>query len=291
MENNLKLTFNKTRVVNLFGKEITLKNYICSLNGEAYREKPKDIKLQLTICPTSFCNASCPFCIAVNTDKREFVDLAKLKNCLEKLKEENIVRGISFTGGEPFTDVRLLNNIINLIFEIFGESMEVSVTTNGINLEKIRDIEMLSHLEALHISRHHYNDEINRKFFGIDVPSNEKLSEILHSFPFKDLFVLNCLLLKDYIGTPDEAHKFMDFAIDSGAGKVAFISCIPINDFSREQTIDYRNVLLDDDDALLFLRGYRDFNFCNCRDGVYASPSGKLIEFYGRNTSGEKCSN
>ncbi len=279
----------KTRTVNVLGKELKLKNYVCSADGIHYKQKPEDIQLQLSICPTSFCEATCPFCIAKNTNQKQFVDLVRLEECLKRLYDENLVRGISFTGGEPFTDVRLLNDIINLVYKTFGNSIEVSVTTNGTNLHRMHEIEMLSYLEALHISRHHYDDRINSELFGVRVPTKDELSEILHSVSYKDLFVLNCMLLKDYIGTQEDVHKFLDFAIEVGAGKVAFMACSPVNDFAKEQTMDYTTVLRSDDISLLFTRGFQDFDLCRCQDGVYASATGEIIEFYGRNTSGINC--
>ena len=279
----------KTRTVSVLGKTLQVKNYICSSDGIHYKQKPKDVRLQLSICPTSFCSAKCPFCIAKNTHQKQFIDLIKLEECLKRLRAEDIVRGVSFTGGEPFTDVALLNETINLVFEVFGTGIEVSVTTNGANLHRMHEIEKLSYLDALHISRHHYNDQINADFFGVRVPTKKELSDILHSVSYKDLFVLNCMLLKDYIGTQEEAHKFLDFAIEVGAGKVAFMSCSPVNEFARAQTMDYTEVLRADDPALLFTRGFQDFDYCRCQDGVYVSETAEIIEFYGRNTSAGDC--
>ncbi len=279
----------QTRTVTVFGKELKVKNYICSSDGINYVQKPKTLQLQLSICPTSFCEASCPFCIATNTQLKHFLDIHKLEECLKRLQAENLVRGISFTGGEPFTDMKLLNDSINLIYKIFGTDMEISITTNGANLHRMHEIEMLSYLDALHISRHHYDDRINECLFGVPVPTKEKLSEILHSVKYKDLFVMNCMLLKDYIGTQVEVHKFLDFAIDIGAGKVAFMTCAPINDFAKVQTMDYTEVLRSDDPSLLFTRGFQDFSFCKCQDGVYVSEEGEIIEFYGRSTNVSTC--
>lgn len=279
----------KTRTVNVLGKELKLKNYVCSSDGIHYNQKPEDIQLQLSICPTSFCGASCTFCIAKNTKQKQFVDLCKLEECLKRFSDENLIRGVSFTGGEPFTDIKLLNDIINLVFKTFGNSAEISVTTNGTNLHRMHEIEMLSYLDALHISRHHYDDRINAELFGIRVPTKDELSEILHSVSYKDLFVLNCMLLKDYIGTQDDVHRFLDFAIEVGAGKVAFMACSPINDFAKEQTMDYTTVLKANDPDLLFTRGFQDFDLCRCQDGVYASATGEIIEFYGRNTNVSDC--
>ncbi len=279
----------KTRTVTVFGKKINLKNYLCSPDGVNYKQKPEDIKVQVSVCPTSYCAAACPFCIANDTDVRQFIDVKKLEKVLRQLDAQGIVRGISITGGEPFTDVGLLNETVNLVFDVFGESIEVSLTTNGINLHRMHEIEMLSYLDALHISRHHYDDGINQRIFGISVPTKDELSEILHSVSYRDLFVLNCMLLKDYVGTTEEIHKFLDFAIEVGAGKVAFIACSPANDFAREQTMDYTTVLREDDPSLLFTRGYRDFDVCRCQDGIYASGTGEIIQFYGRNTNATDC--
>ena len=255
----------RTRKITLFGKELQVKDYICSEDGIHYRRKPEDIKLQLSICPTSFCSAHCPFCIAKNTGKKDRIDLKKLEAVLEKLKEEKIVRGVTFTGGEPFTDVGLLNETINMVFEILGLDCEISITTNGSNIKELTRIERLVYVDALHISRHHYDDRINQSLFGIEVPSSDVLKEVLHSVTYRDLFVFNCMMLKSYINSPAEAHKFMDYAIEMGAKKVAFIACIPINDFARRETMNYEEILRDDDPSLLFTRGYQDYEYCKCR--------------------------
>lgn len=279
----------RTRRVCVLGKQLELKNYICSQDGVHYPPKPEQIKLQLTICPTAYCAAACPFCIATNTASRDCVDLKKLEGVLMRLKQEQLVRGVSISGGEPFTDVELLDRVITLVYEILGFDTEISVTTNGIQLHRIHEITHLEKLDALHISRHHYDDAINRSIFGIDVPTKEQLKTILHSVTYRDLFVLNCMLLKDYIGTAEQARAFLDFAIEVGAGKVAFIGCAPVNTFAREQALPYSQVLRQADPSLLFTRGFQDYEFCKCQDGVYVSAQGEIIEFYGRDTYADGC--
>lgn len=288
---NSCVSCDRTRTIWLFDKEIQVKDYICSEDGIHYCRKPEDIKLQLSICPTTYCNANCPFCIAKNTKQKQWIDLKKLEAVLRKLKEANIVRGVSFTGGEPFTDAALLNEIINMIFDILGLDCEISITTNGTNIKEISKIERLPYIDALHISRHHYDDGINRSLFGCaEVPSSEVLKEVLHSISYRDLFVFNCMMLKSYINSPEEAHKYLDYAIEMGAKKVAFMACIPINDFARRETMGYEEILLKDDPSLLFTRGYQDYEYCKCQDGIYLSPKGELIEFYGRKTDDSDCS-
>ena len=87
-------------------------------------------------------------------------------------------------------------------------------------LDKLTQLQNLRYIDAVHISRHHYDDEINRELFGgADVPGGKQLKEIIGSVTFRDIFVLNCMLLRDYINSPEEAHRFLDFAIDTGAPK------------------------------------------------------------------------
>ena len=277
------------RRVTVLGKELLLKDYICSADGVHYACKPEQIKTQLSICPTDFCAASCFFCIAKNIRSTARIDLKKLEYVLRRLKDENIVRGVSITGGEPFTDVKLLDETITLVFDVLGQGTEISLNTNGFALHRMHELRGLERLDALHISRHHDDDEINNHMFGMKMPGHEELRRILRSVSYRDLFVLNCLLLKGGIATPEDAHRFLDFAIDVGAGKVSFITPTPVNDDVAVRRVDYSQVLRPDDPALLFTRGYTDYGFCRCQDGVYASKDGQIIEFYGRCTTPADC--
>ena len=281
---------NKTRLVNILEKEVSVKNYICSADGVHYKKKPGKVKLQLTVCPTSYCPGNCPFCIAKDTKAKRKLDIDKFAHVMRRLKEEDRVRGVKISGGEPFYDVGLLNEVVSVLFEVFGYVFEVSISTNGIGLERLHEIKELSRLETIHISRHHYDDGINESLFGgAFVPSVDKLKEIVSSVDFKDIFVFNCMLLKGYIDSPEEAHKFLDFAIEMGVPKVGFMTCSPINDFAASRTIPYEFVINDDDPTLLFIRRFFEYDICRCRDGVYASADGEIVEFYVRSTNTSDC--
>ena len=283
-------TENRTRTVAVLGKPVTVKNYICSEDGVHYKKKPENVQLQLSVCPTSYCPGSCPFCIAKNTKSKRKLDISRFSDVMRRLKAEDRVRGVKITGGEPFYDVCLLNEVICALYEIFGYELEISVSTNGFQLDQLHRIRDLQYIDAIHVSRHHYDDEINKKLFGgADVPAGEKLKEIVSTVSYKDLFVFNCMLLKGYIDSPEEAHKFLDFSIKTGVPKVGFMTCSPINGFAKRHTLPYESVLDGSDPSLLFTRGFFDYEFCHCRDGVYASPYGEIVEFYGRSTNTDGC--
>lgn len=279
----------RSRKYTVLGKQLSIKNYLCSEDGVNYPLRPEKAKLMLSICPTAFCNASCKFCIATNTHKKQKADLVKLEKVLRLLKEEDVVQSLSFTGGEPFYDIGLLDSIVSMVFDIFGKTLEVSISTNGTGLRDIHKIKDLKYVDAIHVSRHHYDDEINNSIFGIKMPSKQELTEIVSTVSFKDIFVFNCMLLKDYINSREEAHNFLDFSIDVGVPKVAFMTCTPINDYAREQSIDFRSVITEDDPMIMFTRGFQDYEFCRCRDGVYVSKEGRVTEFYGRSTNSGNC--
>lgn len=276
----------RTRMIDILGKPVRVKDYICSADGVTYPRKPENIRLQLSVSPTSFCPGQCPFCIAKDTKLHRSLDIDNFRKAMELLAAENRVRGVKITGGEPFYDIKLLNEVVSALYESFGLDLELSISTNGMGLERIREIKYLEHIEAIHISRHHYDDRINGELFGgAAVPSGARLKEIVRSISFPDIFVLNCMLLRGYIDSREEAHRFLDFSGDIGVPKVGFMVCSPINRYAKEHRVFYEDVLSDDDESLLFTRGFYDYEICRCRDGVYLSKEGKLVEFYGRSTN------
>ena len=183
----------KTREINILGKPITVKNYICSADGINYKEKPENIKLQLFVNMLTFCPANCRFCVAKNTKQDKKIDIDKFKSVMKLLKAEDRIRGIKITGGEPFYDIELLNEVISAIYDIFGYQMEVAISTNGTGLENLKKIKDLEHIETIHLSRHHYDDNVNRELFGNikNIPDKELLKDIIGSVSYKDIFVLN----------------------------------------------------------------------------------------------------
>lgn len=264
---------------------VRVKNYICSPDGKSYTFKNGDVRLALAVNAQTYCPAACPFCIAKGTKERRRTDPLRFERVLRMLWEQRLIKNIKITGGEPFWDIGLFNELVNIIFDVCGQGFELSVSTNGIHLGQMHRLEKLSWIDTLHISRHHYDDAVNRFLFGgADVPGEAQLREIFGTVAYKDIFVLNCMLLRDYINSPAEAHRFMDFAIGIGASKVGFMCCTKINRFAEEQAIRFEDVIRDGDPSLLFTRGFYDFGVCHCRDGIYASEKGGMIEFYGRDT-------
>lgn len=278
-----------TREIRILGTPVRVKNYLCAKNGGPYKPKPEKIRLQLSILISKACNAHCPFCIAAPTDDPTQLDPGTLREVLEQLKEEQVLRGITITGGEPCLDMDMLDRILRMIFDIFGREMEVTLDSNGTALSRLRDLQNLYWIDAIHISRHHWDDSVNDRIFGRAMPTAGELRRVIRELECPDLFVLNCLLLHGVVDSPETVHRYLDFAVDTGAGKVSFITADPVNPWTAAHRVNFDDVLRDGDESLLFTREYRDFRWCRCRDGVYVSSEGKLIEFYGRQTEAGGC--
>lgn len=270
------------RTVSILGTPTLVKGYCCSPDGRSYPEKSDPVKLMLSILLTRFCDARCPFCIAGPAGPREAFNLDALEEILFRLKAEDRVLCVQITGGEPFSSPETLNEVLNCLFRILGTKLSVSVTTSGTDLHRLRELENLSHVDAVHISRHHWEDAENDRIFGRKRPSAVQLKETLTSVPFRDLFVMNCLLLRGGADSPMHVHQMLDFAIEEGFSKVGFITPAPVNAWTRDHLVPYTEVLKRGDPSLLFTRGFQDYAYCRCQDGVYVSAEGRLIEWYGR---------
>ena len=279
----------ETRYYDFFGKTYKTRNSFCAKDGEDYEQMPEKLRLPLTLCPVSYCDAACRFCIAKNTGKREKIDLKKLEYTLEKLKAEDAVSKIFIKGGEPFYDIELLDNVLKMIFDIFGNSLYVSITTNGNNLKSIHQIRTLEHINKIHISRHHYDDEVNNFIFGRNMISSEDIRKTAMSLPDENMLVYNCMLLKDFINSAKKAHRFMDFAIETHIKKVAYMSCAPINEYAKKQFIHFSEVFKKDDDNILFTNGFCDYSYCRCISGIYLSKNAQSEAFYARYTNTDGC--
>lgn len=273
------------REITLLGQPLTIRNVRCSCDGVHYEPRPTPAQLQLSILLTEYCPAQCPFCIAGDHSGHRRIDLRQMEKALRALRAENVLNYIAITGGEPMTEPALLNETLCLIYEVFGTDLMVGVNTCGVNLDKLHKLSHLYTLDRYRISRHHWDDARNQALFGIRVPPAAELQEVITGAKARDLFALNCLLLRDWVGTPEAVHRHLEFVADMGAPLAAFISPTPVNAFTRRQQVDFRQVLRRDDPRLLFTKGYFEQDTCRCMDGVAMVSDGRVVEFYGRSNN------
>ena len=268
------------KTINLFGHDIIVRDTLCSTD-------PKDLKvvdpsLRLYIKLTDACNADCLFC--ANKESRDFgnLDFRKLEFVIRYLLDRGLLHGISITGGEPMMNPDKMNMLLNLIYGI-DPNMEVAISTNGYNLRSFLDMEHVNKLESIHISRHHYDDEVNYSIFGSrDVASTEDIVALQEGLDDKRIININTLVMKDYIEDLREIKKMLNYVGDVGVYKNGFVSLMKCNQFSKDHFINFNDIFRALDESFYLGHHFYNGEYCECVDGVYLTDKDKMVEFYAR---------
>lgn len=275
------------KTINLFGHDIIARDTLCSTD-------PKDLKvvdpsLRLYIKLTDACNADCLFC--ANKESRDFgnLDFKKLEFVIRYLLDRGLLHGISITGGEPMINPDKMNMLLNLIYGI-DPNMEVAISTNGYNLRSFLDMEHVNKLESIHISRHHYDDEINYSIFGSrEVASTEDIIALQEGLDDKRIININTLVMKDYIEDLREIKKMLNYVGDVGVYKNGFVSLMKCNQFSRDHFINFNDIFSSLDESFYLGHHFYNGEYCECVDGVYLTDKDKMVEFYARMVKDCEC--
>lgn len=268
------------KTINLFGHDIIVRDTLCSTD-------PKDLKvvdpsLRLYIKLTDACNADCLFC--ANKESRDFgnLDFRKLEFVIRYLLDRGLLHGISITGGEPMMNPDKMNMLLNLIYGI-DPNMEVAISTNGYNLRSFLDMEHVNKLESIHISRHHYDDEVNYDIFGSrEVASTEDIVALQEGLDDKRIININTLVMKDYIEDLASIRKMLNYVGDVGVYKNGFVSLMKCNQFSKDHFINFNDIFSSLDDSFYLGHHFYNGEYCECVDGVYLTDNERMVEFYAR---------
>lgn len=268
------------KTINLFGHDIIVRDTLCSTD-------PKDLKvvdpsLRLYIKLTDACNADCLFC--ANKESRDFgnLDFRKLEFVIRYLLDRGLLHGISITGGEPMMNPDKMNMLLNLIYGI-DPNMEVAISTNGYNLKIFLDMEHVNKLESIHISRHHYDDEVNYSIFGSrEVASTEDIVALQEGLDDKRIININTLVMKDYIEDLASIRKMLNYVGDVGVYKNGFVSLMKCNQFSKDHFINFNDIFSSLDESFYLGHHFYNGEYCECVDGVYLTDNERMVEFYAR---------
>ena len=273
--------------IEVFNKKIRLKNYLCA-NGENGQKKIEPV-LKLTIKVTDSCDCSCPFCS--NRNMRDFgkLDFDKLEKVIRELNKTGILKRISITGGEPMKYPDEVNRLINLILSI-NDKINIGITTSGLNLRKFLEFDNLEKIEGLHISRHHYDDKINKSIFKSDnIATSDDIKYLQSQLKDKYIININTVLNKGYIDNIEELKKMCDYVDDLGVKRIGIVSLLKLNDYAKEHFISYDEIMANGDKCFYVNDHYHNYNYCSCIDGLYHTKNNNLIEYYARVVGEEKC--
>ena len=138
-------------------------------------------------------------------------------------------------------------------------------------------------LESIHISRHHYEDDVNNRIFKSDkVAQAQDIITFQQGLEDKKIVNINTLVMKDYISNLEEIKKMLDHVGELGVYKNGFVSLMKCNAYAEQQFINFNDIFSHLDGS--FFKGHHFYHreYCECLDGIYLSSYYKLVEFYAR---------
>lgn len=175
------------------------------------------INPNFTIVAPGGCNAECDFCFwKQEKTGKNYMD--KLKRTMELLPSQFYM--LSISGGEPTISPYLTQILDSIDVEQFTHRI---LTTNGTHLMKHID-KISEKIQHINISRHHWDEEINKKIFISEtVPDAKHLSECIDILNERGIDVtFSCVLTDEYILTKEDIIKYVQFAKECGASHVYF---------------------------------------------------------------------
>lgn len=247
-------------------KEYEIKPYACS----PCNEFPFYINI------TNICNAKCDFCSnACNKDYGK-LDLKYLKEILDKVSDK--ISRFSISGGETLINPNDLEELLKLLHHY---NRRITMNTNGSFL--LDNVDMLNkypNIESIQLSRHHYKDDKNNSIFKISTLTFEELKKITTNADLR----INCLLIKNYIDTKEEIVNFLEHISKTDISQVGFISMMQVNEFTKDNFVDYRDIIPSLNDDFFETKKMADGKRCSCANYLYVAKNGKTIFVYFRYT-------
>jgi organic radical activating enzyme len=258
----------RTVPVEMLDTVVNCRGYWCST---CKGEEGKDLSTPqfiLYLMATKKCNGGCLFCDI----QRYFLnlpepnpDLGKLAKILTDLYGRNVISKISITGGEPLLDHRRTNKLLKTIFSVKPDA-KVDVTVNGSLLGKLDLLDHADKLATIHVSRHHFDQEMNDRVFGLKTATLDELRVYAEKFP--DKISLNCCLVPGNIDSANLVERYIDWAATiKGLKSAGFISLMNKNEFCETNVVKEKEILdWIDQNPYNFRHDYLyDTDICECR--------------------------
>ena len=259
--------------IELFGKNYPIKDFWCGeVKGKAIPRFPGVI---LYIRVHNTCNGKCKFCLNERNTSNEEIDIEKLKYVIKYLDEKRILSTITITGGEPLLNPDKLNTIINAIVEVTPK-IKISISTNGTNLEQITNFDNLNNIEAIHVSRHFYIDEINNQILGVNSATSETIKRVQSKL---NNIIINTVAIKGYIDSVDKVKKMCEQARLLEVKRIHFVSLIDYNEYCRSNYIDINSIFkkLEKQGDLKRIDDRYRWNYCECHFYNYEKEKEKIL--------------
>ena len=265
--------------IELFGREIPLRTHYCHIFGKENREVDEPyVNLYVR---SKFCNSKCKFCTfaedASNYNEKRFIEV--LKEISSKIK----IRKIAFTGGEPTLYWDKFTSAVTIAREMCPDS-ELTMNTDGFRLKQLFEDPISKWFTMIHISRHHYDDNLNNEIFGTICPTAEELKWAQSTTENKYQIQLSCNLIKGYIDEKEKLYQYMEWCNSLEINNIGFVSLMPVNKYSRDNYIVYNmKDLINDRFNVTREWSYKDS--CECTNYIYIPEDLRsTLRVYHKNT-------
>lgn len=265
----------------VFNTDLDLRDYLCSSNKDSNVTNVNPT-IRLYVKVTDDCNANCSFCVNESSCDNGIIDLIKLEEVIRYLYENHLLHGVSLSGGEPMIKVDTVQAILNIVYSI-DPTIEVQISTNGINLRKLLEFDNINNLESIHISRHHYDEKTNQSIFkSRKVASENDIMYLQEGLKDKKIININTLVMKGYIDSLKEIKAMLNSVGRMGVYKNGFVSLMKCNEFARDRFINFNEIFRNLDNDFFLSHHFYSKDYCECVDGLYLTDEAKLVEFYAR---------
>ena len=259
-------------------QELAIKDYYCD-DGHGYIPKD-DRSLWLYVNISDVCNAHCPFCInPCRNEGNTSFDIGLFRNTLCRIKDS--ISGISITGGEPMLFPSLVDDVLEVITDVYDRYIETDIVTNGFNFTEFPHLKHLDDLDSIHLSRHRIRDDENNRVFGIPVSSADDIRTVVSGLSDPAKAVFNCILMKDGINSVEKISEYLEFSADLNISNTSFIAMAPVNAFCRDQYVDPSGFDLSKDARFTVINRLQDHTYCKCSSGSYRAKN-RSVRFYYR---------
>lgn len=201
----------------------------------------------MRISITDRCNLRCKYCMPEGIECIHMDEILTYEEILRvvKIASKLGIKVIKITGGEPLVRKRCAN-LVKMIKEVEGIE-KVTITTNGILLDKYLDDLINAGIDGINISMDTTNSKLFEKITGFD--ESERLKKNIElckdlSIPVKINAVSFDLVsfAKKYDIELDSNDSVLQYAKDSPID-VRFIEMMPIGEGKSFETIDHSKLL------------------------------------------------
>lgn len=261
----------------IFNKEVQIKQFGCNYSDTNGIKIPPSVNIFVKV--TNGCNAKCKFCS--NSSKQPTTtkfDLPKLITIIKEFQNKGIkINRVSITGGEPSLVPDTVSNILNEFSKAENQYIHLHLNTNGV-YEQAKLLMQNTRWNSISISIHHYNLEKLSEIYGFPISNKTLVFEKVN----KEIINVSCNLIKGLIDRSEEVHKMLDFAIELGFPRIGFVSLMKINQYSKNNYIDFDSISFESIPHVYFTKSMNRGQDCKCSNYLYAKEL-KILEIYGRN--------